>query len=313
MMVDQVIFSPADEEIEKYDINIKSATGGSPISSVSTAQEGETVTIDPNPVEGYSLKAWNIIHGKIDLKENEDGTFSFVMPEDIVTLEPIYEDNTVAYKMDLTNVLEGTFAPGWRAEMNESSVQQYPNSYGSGSRTFVGFTGTYYKGTYWRGLTINYGKQDNYKLHLVPGNYRLTYVMAAWKGTPQYKAQILTSKGNALKETQYFTATPNANGSKSSNLSSAEQKTMEFEVKQEGDYIINFYTNGGDWAEFLLLSCSLNKIPESTDIETAVIGSDIESGEYEIFDEAGRRLPALRKGINIIRKNGVEVKKLFIR
>lgn len=313
MMVDQVIFSPADEEIEKYDINIKSATGGSPITSVSTAQEGETVTIDPNPVEGYSLKAWNIIHGKIDLKENEDGTFSFVMPEDIVTLEPIYEDNTVAYKMDLTNVLEGTFAPGWRAEMNESSVQQYPNSYSFGPRTFVGFTGTYYKGTYWRGLAINYGKQDNYKLHLVPGKYRLNYVMAAWKGTPQYKAQILTSKGNALKETQYFTATPNANGSKSSNLSSAEQKTMEFEVKQEGDYIINFYTNGGDWAEFLLLSCSLNKIPESTDIETAVIGSDIESGEYEIFDEAGRRLPALRKGINIIRKNGVEVKKLFIR
>lgn len=313
MMVDQVIFSPADEEIEKFDINLKSAAGGSPIASVSAAREGETVTIDANPIEGYSLKAWNIIHGKIDITENEDGTFSFVMPDDIVTLEPIYVDNTITYKMDLTNVLEGTFAPGWRAEMSESSVQQYPNSYGSGPRTFVGFTGTYYKGTYWRGLACNYGKQDNYKLHLAPGKYRLTYAMAAWKGTPQYKAQILTSAGNTLKETQYFTATPNANGSRTFDLSSAEEMKMEFEVKTEGDYIINFYTNGGDWAEFLLLSCCVNKIPESTDIESTVIGSDFTGGEYEIFDEMGRKLPALKKGINIIRRRGIEVKKVFVR
>lgn len=313
MMVDQVIFSPADEEIEKFDINLKSAAGGSPIASVSAAREGETVTIDANPIEGYSLKAWNIIHGKIDITENEDGTFSFVMPDDIVTLEPIYVDNTITYNMDLTNVLEGTFAPGWRAEISQSNVQQYPNSYGSGPRTFVGFTGTYYKGTYWRGLACNYGKQDNYKLHLAPGKYRLTYAMAAWKGTPQYKAQILTSAGNTLNETQYFTATPNANGSRTSDLSSAEEMKMEFEVKTEGDYIINFYTNGGDWAEFLLLSCCVNKIPESTDIESTVIGSDFTGGEYEIFDEAGRRIPALKKGINIIRRRGVEVKKVFVR
>ena len=137
--------------------------------------------------------------------------------------------------------------------------------------------------------------------------------MAAWKGTPQYKAQILTSAGNTLKETQYFTATPNANGQRTSDLSSAEEKTMEFEVKTEGDYIINFYTNGGDWAEFLLLSCCVNKIPESTDIESTVIGSDFTGGEYEIFDEAGRRIPALKRGINIIRRRGVEVKKVFVR
>ena len=137
--------------------------------------------------------------------------------------------------------------------------------------------------------------------------------MAAWKGTPQYKAQILTSAGNTLKETQYFTATPNANGSRTFDLSSAEEMKMEFEVKTEGDYIINFYTNGGDWAEFLLLSCCINKIPESTDIESTVIGSDFTGGEYEIFDEAGRRIPALKRGINIIRRRGVEVKKVFVR
>ena len=104
MMVDQVIFSPADEELEKFDITIKSSEHGSPMASVESAYEGQYVTISANPAEGYAFKGWNIIHGKIDLTDNGDGTFSFLMPDDIVTLEPIYVDNTIVYKMDLTTL-----------------------------------------------------------------------------------------------------------------------------------------------------------------------------------------------------------------
>lgn len=313
MMVDQVIFSPADEEIEKFDITIKSSEHGSPIASVESAQEGETVTLTANPADGYDFKGWNIIHGKIDLKDNGDGTFSFTMPEDIVTLEPIYVDNTVIYKMDLTNVLEGTFPEGWRAETSATSAQEYPNSYGFGPRTFVGFTGTYYKGTYWRGLAYNYGKQTNHKLHLMPGNYKLSYAMAAWKGTPQFKAQILFSNGTTLKESQNFTASPNAGGNKSADLSSAKVREMDFTVTKEGDYIINFHTDGGEWGgEMLLLSCSIHKVPAATSIDSVIVGGDMETAGCEIYDESGRRIPSLKRGLNIIRRNGVEVKKVFI-
>ena len=314
MMVDQVIFSPADEELEKFDITIKPSEHGSPIASVESAWEGQYVTISANPAEGYVLKGWNIIHGKIDLTDNGDGTFSFLMPDDIVTLEPIYVDNTIVYKMDLTNVLEGTFPKGWRSEINSTSVQEYPNSYSSGPRTFVGFTGTYYKGTYWRGMAYNYGKQTDHKLHLMPGNYKLTYAMAAWKGTPRYKAQILTSSGSTLKESQYYSAAPDARGSKSSDLSSAIEREMTFTVTKEGDYIINFYTDGGEWGgEMLLLSCRVNKESTQTSIESITVGGDILPAGSEIFDENGRKLPSLQRGINIIRRNGVEVKKVFIR
>lgn len=313
MMVDQVIFSPADEEIEKFDITIKPSEHGSPIASVESAYEGQYVTISANPAEGYALRGWNIIHGKIDLKDNGDGTFSFLMPEDIVTLEPIYVDNTIVYKMDLTKVLEGTFPEGWRSEINSTSVHEYPNSYSSGPRTFVGFTGTYYKGTYWRGMAYNYGKQTDHKLHLMPGNYKLTYAMAAWKGTPRYKAQILTSSGSTLKESQYYSPTPDAGGSKSSDLSSAIEREMTFTVTKEGDYVINFYTDGGEWGgEMLLLSCRVNKENTQTSIESITVGGDMETAGCEIYDESGRRIPSLKRGLNIIRRNGVEVKKVFI-
>ena len=236
------------------------------------------------------------------------------MPEDIVTLEPIYVDNTIVYKMDLSNVLEGTFPEGWRAELNSTSAQEYPNSYNSGPRTFVGFTGKYNKATYWRGLAYNYGKQTNYKLHLAPGNYKLTYAMAAWKGTPQFKAQILSSAGKTLKESQNFTASPNAEGNKSADLSSAIEREMTFTVTQEGDYIINFHTDGGEWGgEMLLLSCRVNKEIDPTSIDSITNCDGILPAGSEIYDESGRRLTSLKRGINIIRKNGVEVKKLFIR
>lgn len=314
MMVDQVIFSPADEELEKFDITIKSSEHGSPMASVESAYEGQYVTISANPAEGYAFKGWNIIHGKIDLTDNGDGTFSFLMPEDIVTLEPIYVDNTIVYKMDLSNVIEGTFPEGWRAELNSTSAQEYPNSYGSGPRTFVSFTGKYNKATYWRGLAYNYGKQTNYKLHLAPGNYKLTYAMAAWKGTPQFKAQILSSAGKTLKESQNFTASPNAGGNKSADLSSAIEREMTFTVTQEGDYIINFHTDGGEWGgEMLLLSCRVNKEIDPTSIDSITNCDGILPAGSEIYDESGRRLTSLKRGINIIRKNGVEVKKLFIR
>ena len=286
MMVDQVIFSPADEELEKFDITIKSSEHGSPMASVESAYEGQYVTVSANPAEGYAFKGWNIIHGKIDLTDNGDGTFSFLMPEDIVTLEPIYVDNTIVYKMDLSNVIEGTFPEGWRAELNSTSAQEYPNSYGSGPRTFVGFT----------------------------GNYKLTYAMAAWKGTPQFKAQILSSAGKTLKESQNFTASPNAEGNKSADLSSAIEREMTFTVTQEGDYIINFHTDGGEWGgEMLLLSCRVNKEIDPTSIDSITNCDGILPAGSEIYDESGRRLTSLKRGINIIRKNGVEVKKLFIR
>ena len=88
---------------------------------------------------------------------------------------------------------------------------------------------------------------------------------------------------------------------------------MDFTVTKEGDYIINFHTDGGEWGgEMLLLSCSIHKVTAATSIDSVIVGGDMETAGCEIYDESGRRIPSLKRGLNIIRRNGVEVKKVFI-
>ena len=311
MFIDQVIFTPAEQEAEKFEITIHDSEEGTAIPSVSAAAEGETVTLTPQANEDYTIVGWNIIHGNITLTENEDGTFSFTMPDDIVTLEPIFEDTTADYKLNLNNIANGGMPEGWRADDGE--IHQYPNTYSTGPRTFLGFSGTYNNALYWRTKSADYGKMAKYPLTLAPGNYKMTYVMAAWKEAPEYKAQILTSTGNVVAESAYTVAKPNANGVHEADLSSAEVKTLEFTIQTEGNYVINFQNNGTGFSEFLLLACKIKNLnPSATGIDN-VFFKDIDSEGIEIFTIEGKKIPALQRGINIIRKNGKDVKKVFVR
>lgn len=321
MMIDQIIMTPADEEMEKFDVTIKEAAGGTVESNYEAAEEGATVILTPKPDNGHALVGFNIIHGdgnangNFSITENADGTFSFTMPDDIVTLEPVFKDNTIAYELDFTDVNQGEFPKGWRCveDADGTSIHEYPNSYTSGSRTFKGFTGTYNKGLYWKTNCCDYGMQADYPLVLQPGKYKLTYTMAAWKGTPQCKAQITTKSGTILsQETSYSVAKPNAGGSTSYNLSSAEAKELEFEVKKETSYVIKFVNNGTGFSEFLLLSCVLKSVEDPSDVEALFIGAE-KSDVTEIYSIDGKKLPALQKGINIIRVNGCDIKKVYIK
>lgn len=314
MMIDQVIFTPADQEEDKYDVTIKDVEGGTVYSDYSQAEEGTKVTLTAKTNDGFSLIGWNIIHGKIDITDNGDGTFSFIMPEDIVTLEPIYKDNSIAYELDFIPVTQGEFPAGWRALENTegTDIHQYPNSFGSGSRTFKGFVGTYNKGLYWKINSCDYGMQDNYPLTLKPGKYQLNYAMAAWKGSPQYKAVIATKTGGVLaQELTYTTATPNANGDQSADLSSTKMRTMEFEVMKEGNYVIRFQNNGGGFSEFLLLSCQVKNIDDPSAVDAVFF--DGEAAEnVEIYSADGIRMPKLQQGINVLRIKG-QVKTVFVK
>lgn len=272
MMVDQVIMRPIDEEIEKFDITIKEAEGGSVVADHASAEEGTKVTLTPKPQVGHALVGFNVIHVKsveqenVKVTQNVDGTWTFTMPDDIVTLEPVFKDNSITYNLDFTPVVSGNIPEGWRCFENAegTEIHQYPNSYGSGSRTFVGFAGTYNKGLYWKTNKCDFGMQDNYPLVLEPGKYKLEYTMAAWKGTPQCKAQITSQGGTVLaQEPTFATCTPNANGNNGADLSAAKTRTLEFEVAKTGNYVISFKNNGTGFSEFLLMSCRLNKVMDT--------------------------------------------------
>ena len=176
-------------------------------------------------------------------------------------------------------------------------MHEYPNNYSSGARTFVGFTGYQGKALYWRINNCEYGRQSAYPLKLEKGSYKLSFAMAAWKERPQYKARILGENNSVVAETEVFAADPNAVGSTSANLSSAQLRELPFEVSKDGNYVISFVNNGGGFDEFLLLECRVNMTGQSGIMEHLVSTSNRPVGIYSI---QGVRRDELQRGINII-------------
>ena len=99
IFIDQIIYTPADLEAEKFLITIRKASNGSVTADVSEAVEGELVKLTITATEGYGLKELQIINGvnftmgmiaSLETLENGNTTLTFVMPDDNVTLQPVF-------------------------------------------------------------------------------------------------------------------------------------------------------------------------------------------------------------------------------
>ena len=103
MYIDQIIYTPADVEAEKYQIFVRKANYGSLTPRVAEATEGDTVVIDITANEGYGLKELQVINGvnftmgttiNLETLANGNTVLTFVMPDDIVTLQPVFAKGT---------------------------------------------------------------------------------------------------------------------------------------------------------------------------------------------------------------------------
>ena len=240
----------------------------------------------------------------------DKGEVTFVMPDDNVTLQPVFgidsgDSNQSGYVLDYTTVVNGTIPEGWRTA-DGTDIHEYPSSYGQGSRTMVGFGGYQGKGLYWRNTCAEYGRQNAFPLNLEPGNYKLTWAMAAWKGTPKYKASVLSSTGTELAASAVFTASPNAGGSTSANLASAKKQELDFTVSEKGQYIISFQAAGSGYQEYLLLDCRVTMVGTSIGL---VNNTNEES--ITIYDLHGRRVGSEARGVLILRQTDGTTRKIF--
>ena len=314
MYIDQVIYRPVDVQPMKYDVTIREAEHGTVTADRVQAAEGDTVTLSVSCDEGFQLQSLRVVNSVFYTQEktipvNGETEMTFVMPHDNMTLLPVFADMTSAYKLDFATTDAGNIPQGWRCVQENNDVHQYPNSYSQGARTFAGFTGYQGKALYWRNDCAEYGRQNANLLTLQPGDYKLTYAMAAWKESPKYKVQILNATtGSAIAAGNVLTATPNANGTTAANLTSAQEHTLEFSVQQQGNYIISFHdeTSGSGYHEFLLLECLLNNVGSNA-IESPWAASSV----YTFYDLNGRRANTQGKGIYIMRAPDGKARKVL--
>ncbi len=317
MYIDQISYRPTDVEPMKYLVTVRDAEHGTIVADKQEAAEGDTITLSVTPDEGCRLKELRLVNSVFytlsrTIAVNGDNEVTFVMPNDNVTLQPVFADMSIAYKLDFANVSNGTMPEGWRCVQENNDVHEYPNSFGQGARTFSGFSGYQGKALYWRNDRAEYGRQASYRLSLEPGSYKLTFAMAAWKESPNYKVQLLNLQtGSAVVTSDIYTASPNANGSTSANLRSAVSRTLEFDVTQKGNYVISFTdeTSGGGYHEFLLLDCRLTIVPTSDAI--AGVPQSVE-GPTTVYDMMGRRQTSTRRGqVLLLRSADGSVRKVL--
>ena len=306
MLIDYVVYEPQGTPVEQFDVIIEEVRHGYVETDKRKAAEGEIVTFTPRPDAGYEFVGWEYHPRKHPFfKDNW-----MQMPNEDVRLKPIFKSTaelSAIYHLDFSDVSDGKIPEGWQCTQGGNEVHEYPESYGAGARTFAGFTGWQGKGLYWREVCAEYGRQQDYPLTLAPGTYTLSYAMAAWKGTPWYKASIvLASTGDTIAEDDQHTAAPNANGSKQADLSAAEVHTLTFDIDDEDDYAIRFSTEG--FQELLLLECTLYEADDTG------IGRDINADDtiLGIYGIDGVARPALQQGVNIVKKGNGEIRKIYV-
>ncbi len=318
LVIDQIIYMPAGTPAEKFLVTVREDNRGTVTPNVSEAAEGDTVTLTVNAKEGYQLKQLRVVNSVFytmakTINVTDKNEVTFVMPEDNVTLLPIFgidtgDSDKPGYVLDYTTVINGTIPDGWRTA-DGSDIHEYPSSYGSGARTMVGFGGYQGKGLYWRNTSAEFGRQSAFPFNLEPGKYKLTWAMAAWKGTPTYTASILpATTGSALATSAALTAAPNANGSTSANLASAKKQELEFTVTQKGKYVVSFKAAGTGYQEYLLLDCRVSMVDDGTGIELV----NMANGESTaIYDLNGRRADSSAKGVLILRSADGKTRKIL--
>ena len=125
--------------------------------------------------------------------------------------------------------------------------------------------------------------------------------MAAWKGTPNYQARILSSSGVAIKTSATLKASPNVNGNYAGDLSPAQRNTLDFEITNKGNYIIQFREVGSGMQEYLIAECRLRYLGNDTAIRD-IMANGQSSRINSTYDLNGRKSTngQLHKGINIV-------------
>ena len=211
----------------------------------------------------------------------------------------------------------GALPAGWTTYDSSERRTGYSSGYSQGCRVlqFTGSSRGFNYGLYFRNIGgrahqgwAKYGLSDGgTTLSLAPGHYTLKYRICNWNmanfGSVELNIEKRANGESVAKQT--YMPTINIGNVASNNFGNPEQQSLEFDITEQGDYVVAIYSAASEWSDCIVgqLSLTANSF-SSTDIEVI---ENLRLGSGDVYDLLGRKVSVLRKGIYI--QNGKKILK----
>lgn len=208
----------------------------------------------------------------------------------------------------------GSIPAGWT--VYDSSIKRtgYSNGYSLGCRVlqFTGSTRGFNYGLYFRNVDgsahqgyAKYGLEDGgTTLSLAPGHYSLKYKVCNWNmanfGSVEVNVEKRADNTSIAKQT--YTPNINIGNTASNSFGNPEQQTLEFDVTEQGDYVIAFYSADSEWSDCILGQLNLTANSFTPTAINEIDKSNKANNQYDnnvMYDLQGRVISSSPKGIHI--------------
>jgi hypothetical protein len=206
---------------------------------------------------------------------------------------------------------------GWTTYDSSERRTGYSSGYSSGCRVlqFTGSSKGFSYGLYFRNINgrakqgwAKYGLSDGgTTLSLAPGHYVLKYRICNWNMADFGQVDVAVERrtGSTTIASQTYLPDINIGNVASNNFKAPAQQTFEFDIAEQGDYVVAVYSAASEWSDCIVGQLSLTA--------NSYLATGISAPQYTpedtpstVYDLQGRRVDSPHKaGVYI--KDGKKV------
>ena len=190
---------------------------------------------------------------------------------------------------------------GWTTYDSSERRSGYSGGYSSGCRVlqFTGSSRGFNYGLYFRNINgkakqgwAKYGLSDGgTTLSLAPGHYTLKYRICNWNMANFGQVELYIEKrtGGASIASQTYMPNINIGNVPSNNFNTPAQQSFEFDITEQGDYVIAVYSAASEWSDCIVGQLILtNNSYVATGIDSYNVNRSLPDNNW--FDLQGRKV-----------------------
>ncbi len=210
----------------------------------------------------------------------------------------------------------GALPAGWVTFDGSEKRVGYGSGYSQGCRVlqFTGSPRGLDYGLYFRNMEgkahqgwAKFGlSESGTTISMAPGHYTLKYKICNWNKPDFAPIELSIEKrtGSVSVASQIYTPTINIGNNASNSFGSLKQQTFEFDITEQGNYVIALYSAEQEWSDCILGQLSLTANSYVSTAISAVPASPFLK-DNELYDLQGRKVSNPQHGIYI--RNGRKV------